>query len=227
MPAFRAIGRPGMLVGALQASATILFVIAVTNTNPANALVISSTGPFFAALISRVFLGERIALRTWVAVVTVIAATALVFAGSLESGGTLGNVAALVGALVMAIELTVIRRSRAVSMVPAIAVAATIASVVALAFGPAWPLEEDVLLLVLQGAILLPVAIALMTLAPRYAPAPEVILVGRLEMLLGPLWVWWVLGEVPVTATVIGGAIVLVVLIVHTFLGRRGYDAAA
>ena len=42
---------------------------------------------------------------------------------------------------------------------------------------------------------MVPIATALMFLGPRYIPAPEVGLLLLLESILGPVWVWLVLGE--------------------------------
>jgi len=52
----------------------------------------------------------------------------------------------------------------------------------------------------------------MITLGPRYLPAPEVGLIMLLETLLGPLWVWLVIREVPSIETLIGGTIILAAL---------------
>lgn len=52
-----AIGLPGVVAGALLASASILFILSVMRTTVANALILMSTSPFVAALFGRLFLG--------------------------------------------------------------------------------------------------------------------------------------------------------------------------
>ena len=42
--------------------------------------------------------------------------------------------------------------------------------------------------------------------------APEIALLGLLEVVLGPLWAWLGAGEVPARATLAGGAVVLMAL---------------
>ena len=66
--------------------------------------------------------------------------------------------------------------------------------------------------ILLLGLVILPVSSALITLGPRYLPAPEVGLIMLLEALLGPLWVWLVIREVPSIETLIGGATILAAL---------------
>ena len=55
----------------------------------------------------------------------------------------------------------------------------------------------------------------LMVVAARVLLAPEIALIGLLEVVLGPLWAWLGAGEIPARATVSGGAIVLAALIIN------------
>ena len=75
--------------------------------------------------------------------------------------------------------------------------------------------------LLLLGGLLLPVSFALITLAPRYLSAPEVSLILLVETILGPIWVWLVLHEVPHLSTLIAGLLILGTLCCHTLLGMR------
>ena len=52
-------------------------------------------------------------------------------------------------------------------------------------------------------------------------PAPEVSLIMLLETVLGPVWVWMVLHEVPPAGTYVGGVLVVGTLIVHSIMGLR------
>ena len=222
--AFRSIGRVGLLVAVLQGAANVFFVLSVTHTNAANALVIISTAPLFAAVLSRVFLAERIPLRTWLAVVVIVGAVATIFAGTFQTQRMEGELAALAGALSQAGATTTIRRARRVSMVPALSLAMLVSCAVALFFGVRWPQPGDVGLFALQGALLIPSAVALLGTAPRYLVAPEAALVARLEMILGPLWVWLFIGEEPNSRAVVAGAVVLLTFIVHSYLALRDQD---
>ena len=223
---FRAIGRIGILAGVFHGLGSMLFVTSITHTTAANTLVIVSTGPLFAALMSRLFLGESIARRTWIAILVVVGAVAVVFSGSLGSASIGGDLAALGGALSLAAVFTAIRAARTVNMVPAIALGTSLTATVALLLGgrvPSTPGEAGLLLLL--GGVLLPAAAALLATAPRHLPAPEVTLIVRLEMVLGPLWVWLVLGEAPGLSAAIGGAVILAALTVHSYLTLRTSDA--
>ena len=61
----------------------------------------------------------------------------------------------------------------------------------------------------------------LVTLAPRYITAAEVNLFFLLETILGPLWVWVVIKEQPSLETIIGGAVIVVTIGVHSILALK------
>ena len=50
----------------------------------------------------------------------------------------------------------------------------------------------------------------------------ELMLLVLVEFVLGPLWVWIFVAEVPRTATLVGGAVVLVTVASHALLSLRG-----
>jgi drug/metabolite transporter (DMT)-like permease len=51
-----------------------------------------------------------------------------------------------------------------------------------------------------------------LVMASRALYAPEIALIGLLEVVLGPLWAWLGAGERPANATLLGGALVLAAL---------------
>jgi len=69
--------------------------------------------------------------------------------------------------------------------------------------------------LVIGASVVLPVALALLTLGPRYLPAPEVAMLTLLETIIGPVWVWIVIGEEPGIRTLLGGSVVVAALFFH------------
>ena len=56
-------------------------------------------------------------------------------------------------------------------------------------------------------------------LAPRYILSAEVGLIGLLELVLGPIWVFAGFGEVPSVFTFVGGGMLIVVLALHEISG--------
>ena len=211
-----AIGRPGLVFSLLFSVNSFSFVLAVETTTVANALVLISAAPFFAAIIARVFLRESVRRQTWIAILAAMVGILVIVSDSLGGGALLGDMAALVTALGLAIQFNILRRYRSVNMIPAMALGNLITALVALPLaGTLATVPMDVVWLGLLGVVFMPAGAALITLGPRYLPAPEVGLILLLETVVGPFWVWLALGEIPSNRTFLGGAIVIAALAGH------------
>lgn len=222
-PRLRALGWPGFWVGLAFAIGTVGFVLAITNTTVANTLILVNTAPVFTALFAWLFLGERVSLRTWVVIGLVLLGVVYVaLAGGPAGGRLLGNLAALVTAVGMAISLSITRHYKERDMVPAMALGGFLTALLALPLAaPSQVTGTDMGYLALQGLLILPAAFGLMYIGPRYIPAPEVSLLSLLEAVIGPIWVWLALGEQPETATLIGGGFIIALLAGNALLSLR------
>ncbi len=215
-------GLRGLQASVLFTISTIFFIQSLHNTSVANTLVILATTPLLAALISRLFLKERVNLSTWVAILVGCGGIAYIFKGSLSSDHLMGDCFALGAAFAMASQITTIRHAQNVDMVPTLGLSGLLVAVVALVMaGNVSVSTPDMLYLMLLGLIVLPLAFGLISVGPRYIPAAEVSLMMLLETFLGPLWVWLVIGEEPTQETMIGGTLVLATLAAHTLYNAR------
>ena len=220
---FRASGRLGLLSALVAAIGSIFFVCSLRQTTVANTLVILAATPLLAALFSRLFLGETIQRRTWVAISSAFIGVLVIFSGSLASENLVGDLFAVCASCSWAGNLVIVRRARPLNMVPANAFGNLLIAPFALLFGakPFAIVPEDILLLLILGVLVLPISYALISLAPRLLQAPEVSLTLLLETLLGPFWVWLVINEQPAKATIGGGVLILGTLIIHTLISMR------
>jgi len=207
------------LVMAIQALA---FVLSVANTSVANTLIIISTGPIFTALFAWIFLREQPPLRTWITIVAAFAGMVVIFYQNLGSASLLGDMLALVTAIGMGALFVIVRHRKAVNMMPAMSMGKLISGFAVMPLASPFSLNATGFgLMLLLGLLLLPLSFGLLTLAPRYIPAPEVSLLLLLEMILGPLLVWIAIGEAVSENTIIGGTIILVALALNAALGLR------
>ncbi|MDZ7711153.1 MAG: DMT family transporter [Roseovarius sp.] len=218
-----ATGAKGWLYTGLLGAAAPGFVLAVSWTSVANVVFILASMPVFAAILSRVFLGEAVSVRMILTMIGVFAGLALILRGSHETQGAhwSGDLVALGVSATFAGAMTTARRLRAVSLIPTIPVAMLGASLVI------WPLAAPLAtwqsswpLLIAHG-LFISVATSLMTLGPRYIPSAEVALLILLESVLAPLLVWAVIGEDPGVWALIGGAVVIAVLLVSNLWALR------
>lgn len=208
----RGFGRPEALVLLLYGTSNLLFVYSTLTTLVANTLFILATSPVFAALIARFVLGETVPRRTWVTILVVLAGIGIIAAGSgLGRGGSLaGDLAALGTALAMATIFSIARMRPERSIVPVMGASSFLAAAVCGLVAPTLVLPSgDWVWMGLMGLLVVPLAFALIATGPRYLPAADVGLLMLLEAVLGPLYVWWALGETPGATTFAGGALVL------------------
>jgi len=213
----RTMGLRGLLAGFLFCFSTCFFVLAITHTSVANALVIIATAPLFSALFAWLILKESVFLSTWITIIVCVGGISLIFMGSLGGGSRHGDFYAILCAFMIAGQITTVRHAKNLDMVPSLGIAGILTALIALPF--ASPLAITSIsfgYLCILGLFVLPIAFGLITVGPRYISAPEVSLLMLMESILGPFWAWLVLHEVPERETVVGGAIVITTLIIHT-----------
>ena len=218
----RNLGRWGALVCFLQAACSITFYAAFSYTSVANVLVIFACTPLIAAVLSKAIFGEEVSNATRWAIVGAALGLIIVASGSFGSIQWFGDSLALLNAVLLASIFTIIRGRREINMIPAAGIGLLLTALVAMIFAQ-YPVMDHIqwLALVFAGLVLLPLGLVLMTLGPRYLPAPEVAMISLLEAVLGPLWVWWVIGENPGWQSIAGGSIVIAVLMVHSAVRLR------
>lgn len=219
LPPGRNARRVGLAAAVLLGIDMALFVLSVSHTRVANTVVILAASPLFAGIFTWLFLGERVRPRTWAAIAVAAAGIGAVFGGSMDLGLWRGDLLALLLALFMGAVLTLLRAQPALERIPLVCLSGLIGGLLA------WPLADPLSLgapsyavLALMGLVQMPLALVLIATATRYLPAPEVSLFMLIESVLGPLWVWALLGEDPPPATFLGGLAVLGAVAVHSWL---------
>ena len=214
---YKSLGPGGIAMVALYSMGSISFIVAITHTSVANTLIILSTTPLSAVLIGRVFLGERIVARNWLAIALVcIGVLVMSTDKSSEQTSLFGDIAALFGAFFLAAGFTIVRRFPSIPIFPALSTSGLVTALLMLPLAQPFSISnQDFGYLMIMGVYMLPVGTALMFLGPRYIPAAEVGLMLLLESILGPIWVWLVLSEQPGTRSFIGGAIILSTLLIN------------
>lgn len=224
-------GLPGLISGTMWAVMFCAFMLALTLTTTANTLLVLSLGPLVTALLTRAVLRTPVAPRTWAAIVAVMIGMAWMFArggGALPGGNHVaGMLIAFSVPLASAVNLVTLQKTRArVDLIPAVFLGGALCAAAMLPF--AWPFQaggRDIALLALLGFFQLGLPCMLMVAAARHLAAPEIALLALLEVVLGPLWAWLGAGEVPATATLYGGAIVLGALALNELAALRRVPA--
>ncbi len=228
----KAVGGVGLATAFAYAMSTILFISALYLTSVANTLAIISTAPLFGSLFSRLALKEKLPVRTWVAACLAVGAVGIIVAGDIGGATShlIGDLVALAQAMFMAGGFVLIRSRPKVNMVPCMALSGLLVALFSFPLTDSLHVApEQAALLGLLVLVVLPVSFALLFLAPRYIPAPEVSMIMLLEMVLGPLLVWTILGEAISLHTLVGGGLLFAIVCAHSALalGRGPFSRSA
>ena len=217
--ATRSIGWAGVGFALCLALASAAFIGALNHTSVARVLFIQAISPVLASLLAWVALKEPIGARTALALATAIAGVALML-GAPGAGDPTGDALALLMATAFALALVISRHRKDVSMAPATFLSQVVLVLVFWPFAAVGDVPRgDLPVLAAMGAGQIGLGLALLTVGARLIPAAQVGLITLLEVVLGPLWVWLAYAERPETATLVGGAIVIVAIVIQTLGG--------
>ena len=203
------------------------FMVALTLTTVANVLITLALGPLMTAVAARIFIGHRIALRTWLAIAAAGMGIVWMYGGQVDFQSQLrGMLVALLVPIAGAINWTVVQSNRShgknIDLVPAVLVGAVISSLVTLPLSfPMQATLHDIGLLAVLGLFQLAIPCVLSVWCASILKAPEISLLALLEVIFGILLAWVGAGEVPGPSVLTGGALVVGALVVNELIGWR------
>ncbi|MGE3305515.1 MAG: DMT family transporter [Rhizobiaceae bacterium] len=218
-------GWTGVAVAGLYGLTSILFMLALYKTSPANVAFILAFNTVFAALLSWIFLNERPRAVTLVAMAVMLGGVLLIVGDSLGGGSAVGDLLALASSFTVASAITLTRasgRDMGLTALSGVLLPLVIAAIVVAGHGyridvPWWT--------IFNGAIVMPLAFYCLATGPRWLSGPEVAMFYLLETVLAPVWVWMIFDETPSRSALIGGVIIIATLVVHSLWqlisGRR------
>ena len=219
---FRQAGLAAVLGGLSLSVAFTSFIFALLGTTVANALFILSAAPLATAMLAWLLLREEVRRQTWIAIAVAIVGIAVMVIDSLGVGALFGNLMALLSVLGFAGFAVALRWGRAADMLPAACLAGLFAALASAALVPDFDISlHDIVICCVMGVVQIGFGMVLFTAGSRHVPAAELALLSLTEVVLGPLWVWLGVGEVPRLLTVVGGAIVLVAIAGRAVTGVR------
>jgi len=202
------------------------YMVALTMTSVANVLITLALGPLLTALASRLFIGQRLPLRAWAAIMLAGCGIGWMYGSQLGSGVLLGTLVALCVPVAGACNWTVVQHAHSkgndIDLAPAVLIGAALCSISTLAL--AWPFRatsHDLGLLAALGVFQLAIPCVLAVWCARILTAPEVSLLAVLEVIFGIALAWLGANEVPAPTVLSGGALVIIALVGNELLGMR------
>lgn len=223
-------GKQSFINGALMSLTFLAFVIANKLTSAANAIVLQFTAPVFLMLYSSLLFKERFRKGDALAVLVTLAGIALFFFDQLEPGYILGNlIAILAGAFMGGMYLAVGKADEATKMGGMLLGHIFTAAVgIPFAFFTPTPLTMTPVLCVLAlGVLQLGIPYILLVLSSKNCPPLACSLLGAVEPLLNPVWVFLFDGEAPGIFALAGGVIVIAAITVWCIWQNKNPQKAA
>lgn len=222
----RGLGWPGLIGACALIAAYTGGIVAIQTTSVANAMLLFAAAPFMAAILARVILREAVRWQTWIAIGVALIGIGIMMGGKLGDGAFLGNLAALGSALGFAVFTIALRWGRSGEMLPCVFLSGLLAiplmGGICLMLGLPLTLGlNDAGISLAMGLFQVGAGLVLYTIGSKSVPAAELTLLSLAEVLLAPVWVWLVLGEVPTALTMTGGAVLLGAVAFNALTGAR------
>jgi drug/metabolite transporter (DMT)-like permease len=221
--ALRSINAGGLLCALIFSVSTICYIFALFYTTVARTAFLNGLTPLLTGLLGWVVLRERVSAATWIAIILAMIGVSTMTSEDLTGGNLLGDGLALGSSLTTAAMYVLIRRARAIDMLPSFIVAAFMTAAMAAPWVDDFVISaHDLWVCAVLGIFQLGFQYVLVTMGVRHLPAAEAALTTRLTLIFAPLFAWIGAGEVPGQATLAGGAVILAAILLHGFWTLHG-----
>ena len=218
-------GLPGFIGGLILALGFVAYVFSMYTTTVANTNFIITTETIFLALFGYFFLKEKINLITFISIILGMSGVLIILGSSLSiqsSEQFLGNIVAFIMPISFAVLVIVIRKYPNVDMVPAQFTAGIVAAIIGFFIAGQLSISfHDLLLALLAGFFQIGFGFILITVGSQTTPAAIVGVMMLTESVFGPLWAWLFINEVPPTAVVIGGSVIIFSILFQSFFTKK------
>jgi len=205
------IGKNGWLVASLSTLGMVSFIPALQLTSVSNVAIIIATGPFVAAALAWIWLGEAARPRTLLASLVALCGVFIIVGNARAGADILGIGLACLMTLAIAAMTVAVRRHRNTPMVAAAALSNLLGSLVSIPFahGISGVTGTDIFILAMFGFFQVALGLTLFVLGSRLLPSGRASLIATLETPLMPFWIWLAFQEVPTLRALLGGALVM------------------
>ena len=210
----------------LYAANTLLFVSAMQLTTVANTLLLQSSSPVYVALLGAATLKEPARMKDWGCVGIVLIGTWLFFFDELSAPQFLGTCLAVLSGLSSAGYAICLRSQKDASPLDIVIWGNIVVFVLSLPFLVSEPMSsENVCLVVVLGVVLYGLSFIAYCEAMKHVRAIEALILGTLELILGPVWAYLLLTEYPGPNAILGGSLIFSVVFWYSLsVIRRGSD---
>ena len=219
------VGLSGILGGLGLAIAMISFIWSITNTSAAITLLCLAAMPFITALLSFLFLKEKISLSVWLTIILAAIGIVIMAVGNKNTGSIIGLIFGLASALGFAIFSVTLRWRRQTPKFTTVSIAGLICAIISglvilnqdLNFLSS---SKNQALFATHGSLVC-IGLILYSMGSKHIQAAELTLLSLTEVIGGIFWVWlpWLgINEIPSNNTIIGGFLIFVSIFYYSLI---------
>jgi drug/metabolite transporter, DME family len=223
----------GVIASIIYATLLFLFVWATKHTTAANAIFLQYTAPIYILIFAPFLIGEKFHLKDLATIIFCVGGMSLFFVGKLEIADYQGNLAALGSGIFLGLYIMLLRHRRAAGMNSTITViyGNFLLALLTLPSGiAALPVMtfKDIFAVSFLGILQIGVSYILFIKGVTGGTRPlDASIIGFIEPLLNPVWVFLFVGEQPSSWAILGGAIIIVTVVGHTTVQYRSQASSA
>lgn len=204
----------------------IFFVIATKMTTAANAIFLQFTAPVYLLFLEPLFLKTKFKIKDLVTVVITLSGMILFFTGKLETGNIYGNLFAILAGICFALFSLVAKWKR--NDKPEGAILSVITGNILIAI-ICLPLvinnlslnSREIIILSYMGIVQIGISYFIFNIGIKYVSATEALIIGMLEAVFNPVWVFIGIGETPNAPAIAGGIIIFTAILIHNLISGK------
>jgi drug/metabolite transporter (DMT)-like permease len=200
----------------------LLYITAVQMTTAANAIFLQYTAPIYIILLAYWLLREKPSRVDWVAMLVIFTGLGLFFGDSITPGGFIGNLLAITSGVTMALMTVAMRAQKDGTPAESFLLANLLGTLLGgyFIFQQPWTIANWGVVAYL-GIFQIGIAFLLYSQAIKVIPALETTLIGMLEPILNPIWVFFFIAESPGPMAFVGALVVLIGVVISSVASAR------
>lgn len=209
----------------------IFFVLATKMTTAANAIFLQFTAPIYLLFLEPLFLKTRFKYKDLFTVIICTSGMTLFFFGKLDTGNIYGNIFAIVAGICFALFSLFLKWKKIIAgaqnTLGTIILGNIIVSILCLifTFNNLSISLTDFFILLYMGSVQIGISYTIFNEGIKYVSATESMIIGIMEAVFNPIWVFIGIGERPSNFALIGGTIIFTAIILHNISSNKKFDS--
>ena len=210
--------------GAFYAGILILFVVATKTTTAANAIFLQYTAPIYILIFEPLINKTSFEKINVITIIICFIGMVLFFMGELSPGHLEGNIFALLSGVAFAAFMIGMRKNKHEYQFSSIFYGNVMVSLICIPFivNLKSLSSSDLWMVAYLGIFQIGIAYAIFSYGLKRVYAIEASLIGMIEPVLNPVWVFLGYGEIPSLIAIIGGIIIITTISIRAFILDSG-----